>query len=211
MLFGISYVEWFGYAASTIVAVSLTMSSIVKLRWLNLAGSAFFAAYGFVIGAYPVAFLNLFIVIVNIWYLVRMYRERDDFRIMRLSEDDEYLEYFLACHRQDIAKFFPRFDFGRKEKRLAFYLVKNSVPIGLLIGTKRDGGEFMIDLDYVGPQYRDFKMGSYVYANAAFFERQGISALATAATGSRHDEYLAKMNFVRDGDVFRRSLTDNKA
>ena len=210
MLFGISYVEWFGYAASTIVAVSLTMSSIVKLRWLNLVGSAFFASYGLVIGAYPVAFLNLFIVIVNIWYLVRMYRERDDFRIMRLSEDDEYLEYFLACHKQDIAKFFPRFDFARKENRLAFYLVKNSVPIGLLMGTKREKGEFHIELDYVGPQYRDFKMGSYVYANAAFFEKQGISALVAEATGSMNDHYLERMKFVRDGDVYRRLMT-NKA
>jgi Bacterial inner membrane protein. len=206
MLFGISYVEWFGYAASTIVAVSLTMSSIVKLRWFNLAGSALFATYGFVIGALPVALLNLFIVIVNIWYLVKMYRERDDFRIMRLSEDDEYLEYFLDCHRQDIGKFFPRFDFARKENRLAFYLVKNSVPIGLLIGTKREGGEFMIELDYVGPQYRDFKMGSYVYANSAFFAGQGIKTLVTAITGSKHDDYLAKMKFVRDGDVFRKPV-----
>jgi hypothetical protein len=206
MLWGISYTEWFGYAASTIVAVSLTMSSIVKLRWFNLAGSALFATYGFVIGALPVAFLNLFIVIVNVWYLVKMHLERDDFRIMRLSGDDEYLEYFLECHRQDIAKFFPRFDFARKGNRIAFYLVKNSVPIGLLIGAKRDDGEFAIELDYVGPQYRDFRMGSYVYGNAEFFAKQGITALVTEATGSAHDEYLAKMKFVRDGDSFRKRI-----
>ena len=70
--FGVSWVEWFGYAASVVVAISLTMSSIVKLRWLNLAGAAMFSTYGFIIGALPVGFLNLFIVVINVVHLVRM-------------------------------------------------------------------------------------------------------------------------------------------
>ncbi|MBP8213899.1 MAG: YgjV family protein [Propionivibrio sp.] len=72
MFYGISWIEWFGYAASILVAISLTMSSIVKLRWLNLAGAAMFSTYGFIIGALPVGFLNLFIVVINVVHLVRM-------------------------------------------------------------------------------------------------------------------------------------------
>ena len=49
MLFNVSYVEWFGYLGSVIVAVSLTMSSIKKLRWYNFVGAAIFSIYGFVI------------------------------------------------------------------------------------------------------------------------------------------------------------------
>ena len=52
---GVPWVEWFGYAASVVVAISLTMSSIIKLRWFNLTGAAMFSVYGFVIGAWPVA------------------------------------------------------------------------------------------------------------------------------------------------------------
>ena len=42
MLFNISWLEWVGYVSSVLVAVSLTMSSIKKLRWYNLMGAAIF-------------------------------------------------------------------------------------------------------------------------------------------------------------------------
>ena len=72
MFHGISWIEWFGYAASIVVAISLTMSSIVKLRWFNLTGAMMFSSYGFIIGALPVGFLNLFIVVINVVHLARM-------------------------------------------------------------------------------------------------------------------------------------------
>ncbi|MCK4513815.1 MAG: hypothetical protein KAU31_01090 [Spirochaetaceae bacterium] len=34
----INWLDWFGYAASVVILVSLTMTSIVRLRWTNLAG-----------------------------------------------------------------------------------------------------------------------------------------------------------------------------
>ena len=37
--------EWIGYTASLIVLVSLLMSSIKKLRWINLFGALIFGAW----------------------------------------------------------------------------------------------------------------------------------------------------------------------
>lgn len=61
--------EMLGYFASVFVAVSLTMRSLTKLRVINLIGSLLFTAYGLIISAYPVAVVNAFIVLVNIYYL----------------------------------------------------------------------------------------------------------------------------------------------
>jgi len=206
MYFGISWVEWFGYAASLMVAVSLMMSSIIKLRWFNLIGATMFSSYGFIIGSLPVGFLNLFIVAINLFNLLRMYREKDDFRIMNLSGGTEYLSYFLKCHHKEIEKYFPLFDFEPRGGRSAFYLVKNSIPIGLLIGHKQDETTFMIELDYVGSPYRDFKMGSFVYRNNDFLLRQGYKTLKAPATGGSHDEYLRKMGFAQEGEQFAKTL-----
>lgn len=206
MLWGISWVEWFGYSASVVVAISLTMSSIIKLRWFNLAGAAMFSAYGFIIGALPVAFLNLFICGINLMYLRRMYREQDDFRIMSLSGDSEYLAYFLECFRGDIAKFFPQFDTTPHPARKAFYLLKNSAPIGVLIGRVEDEHTLLIELDYVTAAYRDFKMGAFVYGNNDFFLRQGYTTLKTPVNNSGHDDYLRRMKFIREGDYFVKKL-----
>jgi hypothetical protein len=65
----INYLEFLGYLASTLVAISLMMRSLTKLRVINLSGSLLFTVYGFYIGAYPVAAVNAFIVLINIFYL----------------------------------------------------------------------------------------------------------------------------------------------
>ena len=206
MFLGVAWIEWFGYAASVVVAISLMMSSIVKLRWLNLTGATMFSSYGFIIGALPVGFLNLFIVVINVVYLVRMYRAKDDFRIMRWSGGDEFLSHFLEFHREEIERFFPRHDYRNLDGRSVFFLVRNSAPIGLLFGRSQEGGSFLIELDYVGPQYRDLKMGSFLYEKNDFFRRQGYSALKAQATGSGHDAYLMRMGFARQGDYFVKAL-----
>lgn len=50
--------EALGYAASALVAASFLMSSVVRLRLVNAAGAALFAAYGWAIGATPVIVTN---------------------------------------------------------------------------------------------------------------------------------------------------------
>jgi hypothetical protein len=61
--------EIIGYVASVLVAISLTMRSVLKLRVINLFGAAVFTLYGLLIGAYPVAVMNLFIVLIDLYYL----------------------------------------------------------------------------------------------------------------------------------------------
>ena len=61
--------EMLGYLASVFVAASLTMCSLTRLRVINLIGALLFTAYGLIINAYPVAAVNAFIVLVNIYYL----------------------------------------------------------------------------------------------------------------------------------------------
>ena len=74
---GKAWLELLGYAASVLVAVSLMMSRIVRLRVINLVGSLAFTAYGVLIGAYPVAAVNGFIVLINLWFLARMLRAKE--------------------------------------------------------------------------------------------------------------------------------------
>lgn len=61
--------EIIGYVASVLVAISLMMRSVLKLRVINLLGAAVFTLYGLLIGAYPVAVMNLFIVLIDLYYL----------------------------------------------------------------------------------------------------------------------------------------------
>lgn len=70
-----AFYELIGYTASFIVLVSLLMSSLWRLRILNLVGALTFTAYGVLIGAAPVAVVNFLIAVIDVYYLLRMRRE----------------------------------------------------------------------------------------------------------------------------------------
>ncbi|MGR5067536.1 MULTISPECIES: YgjV family protein [Vibrio] len=72
-------VEILGYAASIMVAISLTMKDIVKLRILNFIGCGLFTAYGLMIDSWPVVLTNGFIACVNVYFLAKMQREKKSF------------------------------------------------------------------------------------------------------------------------------------
>ena len=42
-------IEWIGYIASIVIATSMLMNSLLKLRWINLVGAILFSTYGFII------------------------------------------------------------------------------------------------------------------------------------------------------------------
>ena len=69
-------VEILGYAASIMVAISLTMKDFVKLRILNFVGCALFTAYGLMIDSWPVVLTNGFIACVNVYFLAKMQQEK---------------------------------------------------------------------------------------------------------------------------------------
>lgn len=70
--------EWIGYLASVVVAISLMMSNIKRLRWCNLIGAALFVAYGIAIGAIPVVLVNFFIVLIDVYYLIKLYKSEHE-------------------------------------------------------------------------------------------------------------------------------------
>ncbi len=67
----INLIEWFGYFASVVVAISFLMKSINRLRLINTFGAICFVIYSVAIKAWPVALINLFVICVNIYHLTR--------------------------------------------------------------------------------------------------------------------------------------------
>lgn len=188
--------EIVGYVASVLVAVSLMMSSILKLRIVNLVGSAAFTVYGVLIHAYPVAAVNLLIVFINLYYLRQMLGAREYFKLLRVRPDSEYLRYFLDFHRDEIQRFSPGFAAAPSEGQLTFFVLRDLVPAGLFIGEKRSDGALLVVLDFVIPQYRDFKTGRYLFSGQAdFFRDLGITEILSAPGSREHSAYLRRMGF----------------
>ncbi|MFA9398972.1 MAG: hypothetical protein ACERKV_12020 [Clostridiaceae bacterium] len=198
-----NWVEWLGYAASVIVAISLLMSSIVKLRWYNLIGALTFSIYGFLIGALPVGVLNMFIVFINIYYLVKMKSEKEYFKLVKATNGSEYFNYFLDFYKEEITKYLPDFKlelFLKDKKNIAFYILRDAVPAGIFTGYKYDDETFIITLDFVTPAYRDFKSAKFIYEeNKDYFIKEGYKRLcAPLPLDEQHIKYLNKVGFSKD-------------
>lgn len=68
-MFNVAPIEWVGYAASLFILISLTMTSIIRLRIINSIGCILFVIYGLNVHAYPVAISNALIILINIYNL----------------------------------------------------------------------------------------------------------------------------------------------
>ncbi|HEY0140836.1 MAG TPA: hypothetical protein VGF48_08065 [Thermoanaerobaculia bacterium] len=199
-----------GYAASVLIATSLLMRSIVRLRVINLAGAATFSLYGFLIGAYPVGVLNLMTATINVVQLIRLQRRYEIFRVLEVRPDAQYLHYFLDFQASDIRRFFPKFQKDVRPpdaQQLALIVVRDLIPAGVLLGHIR-GDRLDVDLDYVVPQYRDLKVGRYLFRDEAdFFRRRGIREIVSPADTQAHADYLRRIGFRRHEDgTFRLAL-----
>jgi hypothetical protein len=181
--------------ASVLVAVSLMMSGIIKLRVINLIGAVIFTIYGAIIGAYPIVMVNGIICFVNIYYLYDIFKTKEYFRILEVGNDTEYLNYFLNFHSAEIKKYMPHFDFKKGNNSTAFFILRNSIPAGLICAEKLGEESLFINLDFVIPGYRDLKIAKYVYKN--IFEKKSVKKLYSSPGNSKHDQYLQKMGFAK--------------
>jgi hypothetical protein len=188
--------ELIGYAASVLIAISLTMRSILRLRVINLVGAAFFVLYGLLISAYPVAVLNALIVGINLYYLREMRRAESYFTILETDRDSAYLREFLDYYEEDIRRFFPSFDFSLPEGQMTWFVLRDLVPVGLFVAEQTGPDRLLVHLDYVIPGYRDLKPGRFLYHHqAGRFRSRGISCLETVPETREQRDYIERVGF----------------
>jgi len=199
--------EWLGYVASLIVLISLLMSSVKKLRWINLAGSLLFATYGFLIGSLPVGLMNTGIVLINIYYLIQMQRRLDYFSMVSTIESD-YFNYFLTFYQEDMKTFFDIDERFNDKNNLKVFILRNTVPAGVLVAKEISLDTLEILVDYATPQYRDLKIAKYLYIDKKdFFIEKGYKKLITKKGNEKHQKYLKKIGFNQiSNDLFAKEL-----
>ena len=194
------YYHMIGYAGSFLIAVSLSMKNIRRLRQINLIGASTFAAYGFLITSYPVLALNSYIAAIDLFFLFKMYTTKEQFSMIPVLDSSHlYLSKFIEFYQEDIRKFFPEFDKGKLPKLNCFFILRDLRPVGLFIFKQISESEIKIELDYAIPEYRDLKNGKYVYSvEAKYLREKGFKILSMYSSVEKHQKYLLNVGFKRD-------------
>lgn len=70
------FLELFGYIGSAMILLSMMMTSVEKLRWINMGGATVSAIYGIIMGTWPVVFLNVGTIAINVVQIIRLRRQK---------------------------------------------------------------------------------------------------------------------------------------
>lgn len=194
--------EGIGYAASLIILVSLLMTNVFRLRLINGIGSLLFSAYGWLIGSWPVCLINLVIVGIDGWYLLQTMRISAFFDLAPASNvGTEYLKRFFLFHERELLKFAPGLTLENLQDACTCLIFRNLLPVGLF-SYRQNGPEADIAIDFMIPEYRDFKAGQYLYrTKRMFFKEKGIKRFHAVARHPSQPKYYLRNGFVREDGV----------
>lgn len=68
---GSIYLEIFGYIGTALVVISMMMTSITKLRIVNMSGSVISAIYAGICGTWPIVVMNVSLFMINSFHLIK--------------------------------------------------------------------------------------------------------------------------------------------
>lgn len=200
------WVEWFGYLASLVVLVSLTMTSIMKLRVINFIGCILFAMFAYFIDSYPTMFMNLGIAGINVYFLWKIFSTKEQFTLISTSTQSEYFNHFIESYSKEVELQVSTDKLH--EADTAFYMLRNNSIAGVLVGNTDHEGTMSVLLDYVTPEYRDMKIANYCFeSHPEVMKEKGINTLIAKSTAPDHVGYLKRVGFemISEGE-YRKKL-----
>ena len=194
--------EGIGYAASLIILVSLLMTNVFRLRLINGIGSVLFGAYGWLIGSWPVCAINLVIAGIDGWYLLQTLRLGAFFDLAPAeSVGPEYLKRFFLFHERELLNYAPGLTLEDLQTACTCLIFRNMLPVGVF-SYRQNGPDAAIALDFMIPEYRDFKAGQYLYrTKRMFFKEKGIKRFHAVARHPSQPKYYLRNGFVREDGV----------
>lgn len=193
---GKTIIELIGYLGSALVVVSMLMTSVVKLRIVNTIGSAIFTGYALVIGSYPTALMNFFLIGINLYQLFRLLRNQKQYDLISTDLTNPYILFFLEKNMNDIHEWFPEFSMRELCADVVYLVCCDSNPAGIFIGKRlKDPNDAEVLLDYAVPKYRDTSAGRYLHGQ---MKQKGWKTLVFRGNAPKHVKYMEKVGYQTD-------------
>lgn len=190
-------IELIGYVGSALVLLSMLMTSVVRLRVINLIGSIIFAGYALMIRSYPTAVMNIALAGINIYQLTKLFNEKKSYHLIKSSLGDGFFSYMLSVCDEDIRHCFPDYDPKAAEPDIVYMVSWGSDPACLFLGKVDRPGVINTILDYAMPAYRDTSVGRFLYRKLA---DEGYKMLVFEQDPVNHTDFLEKTGYRKDGD-----------
>lgn len=198
-----NWLDALGWGGSALLVYSLLQSRVLRFRVLNLAACLILVAFNALIEVWPMVAMNVVLCAINIWFIVRLTRDRHDeaaFEVLEVRPDDEYLRHTLRVHGADILRFQPDFIWDPGGEGNHAYLVqRGDETVGVVLLTA-DGDVARVRLDYVTPRFRDFSPGEFVWRRSGLLRDLGFRKVVTPPL--MVGPYYDRLGFRPEGESF---------
>lgn len=206
-----SPLEMFGWAGSIVIVGSLLQTRILWLRVLNSIGCVMLVIYNAILQLWPMVTLNVVLVGINVYFLLKLRRARNDAREYQVSPigvDEPFLAQALARHEADIRTFSPGLGPNLVESaERAFLVTTGDELVSIMLSRPGDRpGEEQLIVDYALPRFRDFTPGQFVYSPQGPFATLGCTAIAAPPGMKGATKYHKAVGFAPEGDKMVRRL-----
>ena len=134
--------------------------------------------------------------------------KKELFETLEIKKDNRYLVRFLEFHDNEIQKFFPGFTYKPEMNTVSFFVLRNTKIAGVFLAHHSGYSTLKVGLDYVAPEYRDYKNGKFIYNSLRKdFIKGGYNKIVSPGLSFRHARYLKKLGFEKDkNDLYVKSL-----
>ncbi len=195
-----------GYSASLLLAISLLVNNDLKFRWLNTGGCICFIGYGILIQAFPIILTNTILLLINLFYLIKIYRTHEDFDLIEFKGEEKLVYKFLSFYRQDINAYFPGYvheamlQTRQSGTPLSFVVLRDLVIANIFVASVAPGGTAEVHLNYTVPKYRDYKVGRFIFnTENKFLLSKGVKQLVyKQPLNTQHEKFIKVMGFKKE-------------
>ena len=195
------YLEIFGYIGTALVIVSMTMSSLLKLRIFNICGSVISLIYAIICNTWPIALMNFCLIAINLYHTIRQLRQKHAFDHTTAQLRDATVQYFLSHNAADIEKAFPGYQTAAAEEQVHLLFAGSEIA-GIFVGQQEEN-VLHLSLAYVLPRYRDSALGHFLFP---LLQEQGAKRLIAPVASAEYTRYLMKLGFAPEDDQLKKEL-----
>ena len=192
-----------GWGGSALLIFSLLQARVLRFRALNLVASLVLLVFNALLEVWPMVGMNAVLAGINVWFLVRLLRDRHDetaFEVIEVGRDDAYLQHLLHVHGDDIRRYQPGWTPTQAAERdHAFVVLRGDETVGVVL-IDADHDVARVRLDYVTPRFRDFTPGEFVWRDSGVLTAMGFRHVMTPA--GMIGAYYDRIGFRRNGTEY---------
>lgn len=190
-------VEMIGYLASVLLGISLIVNNDLKFRWVNSFGCFAFIVYGLFIGAYPITVTNTGLLLINVYYLIKIYRTHENFDMVECQAGGQMISKFIQFHHADVRNYFPHFNAADSSYEISFVVLRDMVIANLFVAQTAADGTAEVKINYTVPKYRDYKVGRFIFdQEKKYLLSKGVKKIVYKEVfNQEHAAFLGVMGF----------------